>query len=289
MFDEAKWAEMAEATEEQGEVLSAFVQRSIAWIKEIRGADAADPVHVIDVGSGPGVGATAFATAFPTSLVTAADSSPGMLARAQARAERLGVSDRVRTAAVEMPGGLATLDPADIIWASMSLHHVGDEVAALRAMNDALRPGGLAVIAEFPPDEGPMSILSASIEAEVPGLWPRLRVASGEWFAEMRASLPDSTSSRPLDKMISDAGFDLLRSQVERVHFDAPLSLPQRRVVAKLSVGLARRQLATHLAADDLAYLDALIDPNDSRSVHHRDDVSLDAAQLIVIARKRGV
>lgn len=42
-------------------------------------------------------------------------------------------------------------------------------------------------------------------------------------------------------------------------------------------------------AADDLAYLDALIDPNDSRSVHHRDDVSLDAAQLIVIARKRGV
>ena len=286
LFDEAKWSAIAEATEEQGEVLSSFVATAIDWVSEIRGADTPDVEHIIDVGCGPGIAATAFAKAFPTAIVTAADSSPGMLARASARAQRLGVSDRVRTIEAQMPDGIAALGPADVVWASMALHHVGDEVAALRQMRSALRPGGLVVIAEFPPGEGLMSIASPSIEAEAPGLWPRLRTASNEWFALMRASLPQSKTSRPLEEMVNEAGLELVGSRVDRMHLDAPLSDAARRVATNLAIGLARRQLATFLAPDDLAHLDALSDTNDPRCVRNRDDVSLDAAQLILIARR---
>ena len=286
VFDEAKWAAMAEATEEQGDVLSEFVKGAIAWIKEIRGADVHDPAHIIDVGSGPGVASTAFAIAFAAAVVTAADSSPAMLARAAARAERLGLGNRVRTVVTEMPGGLASLEPADIVWASMSLHHVGDEVEALKEMHDALRPGGLVVIAEFPPNEHLLSIDSPSINAEVPDLWPRLRTASQEWFSDMRAALPGHKPTRPLEEMVTEAGFEILGSRIERLHLDAPLSDVARRTAGKLGVGLARRQLAGFLDANDLAHLDALADPSDPRCVQNRDDVSLDGAQLIVIARR---
>ena len=41
-----------------------------------------------------------------------------------------------------MPG----LEPADVIWASMSLHHIGDEAAALRLLGELLAPQGLLAI-----------------------------------------------------------------------------------------------------------------------------------------------
>ena len=288
VFTEEKWAAMAEATEEQGEVLSGFAAGAIAWVKDVLGTDAPDPTHIIDVGSGPGVASTAFANAFPGAVVTAADSSPGMLARAAARAERFGLGDRVRTVITELPGGLAALEPADLIWASMSLHHVGDEVAALKEMRGALRPGGFVAIAEFAPGEHLLSIESPSIEAEVPGLWLRLRTANMEWFGDMRAALPGHMPSRPLEEMIAAAGFEVLGSRVEHIHLDAPLSGPARRTAAKLAIGLARRQLESLLSPQDLAYLDALADPSDPRGVENRDDVSLNGAQLIIVAR-RGV
>ena len=286
VFDEDMWAEFAQSLEEEGEVLSVFALKAIDRVINIRAGQPADVRHIIDVGSGPGVGSTAWATAFPTAIVTAADSSPSMLARAVARAERHDLGSRVRAVAAEMPAGLAGMEPADIVWASMSLHHVGDEIAALQTMYNALVPGGLVVIAEFPPSEGLMSIASPSIDLEAPELWQRVSAASSDWFVRMRASLPDHKESRPLEEMIAEAGFELVWSGIERMHLDAPLSDRERRLAIKLAVGLARRQLATHLSASDLAYLDALADPDDPRCLLRRDDVSINTAQLIVIARR---
>ena len=73
----------------------------------------------------------------------AVDGSPSMLARTAARAEALGLADRVHTGLAELPDGLEVLDrfgAVDLVWASMSLHHIGDRAAVLRALGAAARP-----------------------------------------------------------------------------------------------------------------------------------------------------
>jgi hypothetical protein len=44
-------------------------------------------------------------------------------------------------------------------------------------------------------------------------------------------------------------------------------------------------KLATHLDEDDLASLAILADPEDERSLHRRDDLTIDASRRIVLAR----
>lgn len=48
----------------------------------------------------------------------------------------------------ELPGGLDGLAPVDVIWASMSLHHVGDERCVVRA--HAWRADRLGAVASVP-------------------------------------------------------------------------------------------------------------------------------------------
>ena len=210
-----------------------------------------------------------------------------MRERAAARAERLGVAGRVTVAAAELPDDLSAVPHADLVWASMALHHVGDEVAALRSMSELLEPNGLIVLAEFPDGrrDRALSAMPLSIEAEAPGLQARLDEASRTWFASMRAGLAGSTQSRPLEEMVTAAGLELVGSRVERMRLDAPLPTGQRRIAVQY-LQMTRHQLADYLSADDLAVLDALTDPENDRCLVHCDDLAIDVAQLIVIARR---
>ena len=282
-LSEEDWAAMADNTEDFGEVFVGFAMNAIAAINELRMPTYGPVSSVFDVGCGPGVAACAYASAFPDSTVTAIDSSPAMLTRATARAKRLGLSTRVRTQHAELPDGLAGLGRADVVWASMSLHHVGDEVAALRVMASALAPGGLLAIAEFPPDEPHMTMLPSSIDDAFPGLTSRLSDARSRWFAAMRAGLTNSTPSRPLEEMVASAGLHVLRTHTERLHLEAPISQQARRVMMR-TLDMAANQMTDYLEAGDLAVLTTLRDPSHPDSLLHRDDMSAKAAQLIVIA-----
>lgn len=283
-LDEGDWAEMAEATEELGEVFSDFVHHAIAWVNELRDPAHGPVRHVIDVGSGPGVAACAFATAFPTARATAADSSPAMLQRAAARAERLGLSDRFETNLAELPDRMEGIDQADVVWASMALHHVGDEVAALRAMGRLLRPGGILIVAEFPENEGPMTMLPALIDNDVPGLVARIAEASRAWFGSMRAGLAGSTPSRALEEMVAAAGLEVMRSHVDRIRLEAPLSASAKRVAVR-TLERVESQMGDLLGAADLAALARLRDPTNERSLLRRNDLYFDAARLVVAIR----
>ncbi len=53
--------------------------------------------RVIDLGCGPGVGTALLAQAFPSASVLAVDGARAMLDRAEDRATRLGLADRVET------------------------------------------------------------------------------------------------------------------------------------------------------------------------------------------------
>ncbi len=276
-LDEAHWAVYAAKTELEGDVLIDFVHTTADRLTEFH----PEPIHrIVDVGCGPGVAACALALRFPNAAVLAVDSSPAMLERAAQRATRLGIDDRFRTLVAELPNGLSSVEPADLIWASMSLHHVGDEVAALRVLRSLLAPGGVIAIAEF---GDPTQSLPPDLGFGEAGLADRLVDAQRTWFASMRAGLPDAVESESLPAMIERAGLRVLDQQLVRVRIDAPVSANAREWV----VGNYQRtleQFGDSLQAADKAALETLLNAADPRSLMQRDDVFVEASRQIVFA-----
>ena len=283
-IDDADWQAWAADAALEGEVFLAFVTDTAAWVTELRGPDAPPVRRVIDIGSGPGVGTCELARLFPNAHVIAVDSSPVMLERTMQRAVDPGLQTRISTHIAELPGGLDGIGQADLIWASMSLHHVGDEVASLRILRDLLDPHGLIAIAEL---AEPMRMLPDSLDLGRAGLADRLEHAWATWFAGMRAGLPDSVPSIGLPSMLTSAGLDVVGSRLARERFDAPLSDDPRR----LALGHLRRcrqHFGEQLDDDDVRTLDVLIDADDPRGVMHRSDVFVASSRQIVIARPTG-
>jgi 2-polyprenyl-3-methyl-5-hydroxy-6-metoxy-1,4-benzoquinol methylase len=282
-IDEAGWRELAAQIELEGELLLGFVSRPVGWLMDLRPGDASQVLRVLDVGCGPGVGTCELATLFPEARVQAVDSSPTMLEWANQRAAARGLEARISTHLAELPGGLDGLERVDIIWASMSLHHVGDEIAALRALRHLLEPSGLIAIAEL---AEPMRVLPDELDVGRPGFADRLDRAGAAWFAAMRDGLTGSVPSSDLASMLTSAGFEVVDSRLARERLDAPLSDRARHMV----LGHLRRgrdHLTDYLDADDLRTLHVLSDAGDPRSVMHRPDVFVAASRQILIARTR--
>jgi ubiquinone/menaquinone biosynthesis C-methylase UbiE len=107
--------------------------------------------RIVDFGSGPGVGTCELARCFPDAHVVAVHASRSMLERAAERARSLGLDNRVWTHLAELPSGLDGLGPADIAFASMSLHHMPDPDQALDAIRRLLTDDGLLVVIEHGP------------------------------------------------------------------------------------------------------------------------------------------
>lgn len=283
-LDEAHWAAWAADTELEGEVLLDFVTETTRWVSTLRGPDAPRVRRVIDIGCGPGVGTCELARLYPDAQVLAVDSSPAMLERAAGRAAARGLGARISTHLAELPGGLDGLAPADVIWASMSLHHVGDEVASLRVLRDLLEPTGSIAIAEL---GEPMRVLPDDVGIGRPGLVDRLDRAGATWFSRMREGLTDSVASAELPSMLALAGLDVIGSRLARIRLDAPLTDDARRVVHG-HLRRVRDQLSDHLDDDDRHTLDMLGDADDPRSVMHRPDVFIASSRQILIARPNG-
>lgn len=280
-LDEADWEALAAQTELEGELLLAFVTDSGRWIAELHGPDAPAVRRVLDIGSGPGVGTCELARLFPHAHVVAVDGSPAMLERALRRADTHGLARRISTHLAELPDGLDALERADVIWASMSLHHVGDEVNALRVLRDLLAPSGLLALAEA---AEPTRVLPDDLDVGRPGLAERIERAESGWFEAMRANLPGSVASGDLETMVASAGLEVIGTQLLRERFDPPLPGPARRfVMGRLS--RTRQRLGDVLDGDDLRALDVLVDPEGPRSVVNRPDVFLAASRRIVLAR----
>lgn len=281
-LDEADWEHLAADAERDGELFLSFLIDTMGWVTRLRGGDAPPVRRVLDIGSGPGVGTVALARAFPHAHVIAVDSSPAMLDRARQRATQADVDDRISFCLAELPGGVDGLQPAEVIWASMSLHHVGDEVAALRVLHDLLAPTGLIAIAEL---AEPTQVLPDDLDVGRPGLADRLERAMGDWFASMRDGLADTAPSADLETMLTSAGLQSVGSRFIRERLDAPLS-PEARRVALGHVRRTRHQLDDRLDQDDLDTLAVLSDLDDPRGVIQRPDARLVSSRQIHIARR---
>lgn len=276
------WAEMAPMLEAQAELFTPLYERALNWL----GKEVTEPGLIVDAGSGPGVVTCLFAETFPGARVMAVDSSGPLLDRARERAERLGYGDRFDILTGELPGVLGELDyPADLLWAGRSLHHLGDQRAALAAFAGRLAPGGTLAIME---GGLPSRFLPRDLGFGRPGLEARLDALEAEWFARMRAELPGSVGEvEDWPTLLSGAGLTHARTRSFLLDLPAPASDRARAYVAG-TLARVREVHGDELDPEDRATLDRLLDADDKASVHHRPDVFVLAAHSVHTAVRTG-
>ncbi|MEU5086410.1 methyltransferase [Streptomyces sp. NPDC021356] len=276
------WAVMAPLLESQAELFAPLYRRAMAWLAR----EVAEPGLVVDAGSGPGVVSCLFAETFPGARVVAVDGSAPLLERAAARAARLGFADRFTTVTGELPGVLSDLEyPADLLWASNSLHHLGDQRAALAACAERLAPGGTLALLE---GGLPARYLPRHIGIGRPGLQARLDAVEAEWFSRMREDLTDSVAeTEDWPALLASAGLKHTGTRSFLLDLPAPVSEPARAYVAA-TLGRLREGTADALGAEDRATLDRLLDPEDEASVHRRKDVFVLKAHTVYTAVRIG-
>ncbi|OKJ65904.1 class I SAM-dependent methyltransferase [Streptomyces sp. CB02261] len=275
------WNAIAPLLERQAEIASPAYADAAAWLGTL--APAQGVRRILDVGSGPGVVTTLLAEAFPAAEAVAVDGTPELLARALARAGARGLGARVSTVHADLPGGIAGLGRADLIWAGNSLHHIGDQRAALVEFAGLLNPGGLMVLVE---GGLPTRHLPWHIGIGRPGLQARLDAVIADRFGEMRADTPGA-KDEPDDwrALLTAAGLTPAGTRTFLTDIPAPVS-PVVRELALAHYERLRDRFGARLDAEDRATLDRLLDPSDALSLHHRTDLFHLAADTVHTARK---
>ncbi|MDP9842763.1 class I SAM-dependent methyltransferase [Streptosporangium lutulentum] len=279
------WEVMASRLEKGGELQLPVLRRTAARLRELLGPER-EIRRILDIGSGPGVMTCVFAETFADAEAVAVDGAPGLLDRALARAERLGLGGRVAVRHAELPEGLdgddehgeGGLGTADLIWSSKAVHHLGDQQGALNALAGALRPGGLLAVAE---GGLPMRFLPRDIGIGRPGLQARLDVVQEDWFEIMRAELPGSTTVvEDWPAMLSRAGLTRTGGFTSLLDLQAPLGEAAR---AFLHAHLTRLRETTSefLDTEDRGTLDVLLDPVAPGGILRRPDAFLLSATTV--------
>ncbi len=162
--------------------------------------------RVLDLGSGPGVTSVLLADRFPAARVVAVDGSAAMLRRAEALAAGSAAAGRVDTRLLDLDGDLRPLGTAELVWASMSLHHAADELATLREVRGLLSPDGLLCVLE----RAEPTTVRLATDLGVPGLWDRLTAA---WSASA-GRRPDSAGRHA--ELLDAAGYDVVDARTLR-------------------------------------------------------------------------
>jgi SAM-dependent methyltransferase len=306
---------LTELLDLDGEVLCDYLDQATAWIA----ASAQPPVtRIVDLGAGTGTGTFALLRRFPAAHVTAVDLDPERLERLRDRARDLGLSHRVTTVATDLDQpwpnlgpadsdrprsglgpadpdrpqpGLGTPDPdrpwpgrglADLVWASMAMHHVADPARTLTEILGLLRPGGSLAVAETSALESFPRFLpvGTSVAGAGPGLEDRVHQLLAGLLSDEVPELGADWGSR-----LTAAGFDLAAQQTFAVALDAPLP-PQAPRYAQLTLARLHTGLGDRLTPVDQEALATLTADEGPASVLHRPDLRVRATRLIWLARR---
>ena len=258
-------AHLGQLLELDAEVLRVYHQEVIAWV----GSFAADRPHIVDLGAGTGTGAVALARQLPSAQVVAVDVSEEMLEHLRHKVEVLGLADRIRTVQADLDQPWPDLGPADLLWASASLHHLADPAAGLAQAFAALRPGGVlavTVLESFP------HFLSGG---EAAALEERCHAAMAAARTEAGMHMDEDWAAR-----LAGAGFAV---EAER-HFDIALEPPLPPAAgryAQATLSRMRHGLEGRVAEADLAALEEL-----AAGVADRPDLTVRTARTVWVARR---
>ncbi|GLZ00373.1 class I SAM-dependent methyltransferase [Actinoplanes sp. NBRC 103695] len=257
----------AELLDLDAEVLSDYHATVFAWV----GATAPDRPHVLDLGAGTGIGSLSLARALPGATVTALDVDEEMLGHLRHKAEAAGLADRIRTVRADLDQPWPDLGgPADLIWASASMHHMADPGAALSRAYAALRPGGVLAVTEldafplFLPATDPHSVLERRAHEAMAAMRDEAGLHMHEdWAARLKA-----------------AGFDPVEERRFDIALEPPLPAAGGRY-AQLSLERMSHGLAERLSPADVASLAAV-----AAAVPQRDDLVVRAKRMVYLARR---
>ena len=256
---------LAEMLDLDVEVLHDYHREVIAWVGSL---SPAEPL-VVDLGAGTGAGSLALLGELPRARVVAVDIDDDMLAHLRHRAGTLGLGDRLRTGRADLDATWPELGPADVLWASASLHHMADPAAALAQAFTTLRPGGLFAVTEldsfprFLPD-GP----AAEVEGRVHAHLAAMRTEAGlhmheDWGARL-----------------TQAGFTVEAERRFDIDLRPPLPAAAGRY-AEVSLQRVRHRLAERLDAADLAVLDETL-----AGIRDREDLVVRTDRTVWLARR---
>ncbi|MDG4778913.1 methyltransferase domain-containing protein [Micromonospora sp. WMMD961] len=233
----------------------------------------------VDVGCGAAGMSLAIARMMTCGRVVAVDAHQTVLdaARDHISAEWSDRRVRIEPLRVDIPAETAALRealdaPADLVWASASVHHAGDQQAAVTALAGLLAPGGRLALAEGGlPDRH----LPWDVGLGEPGLEVRLHAAQDRWFARMRAELPDSRRMPyGWTEALRHAGLSPVTTRTALDEQPAPLPDTIRWAVVEALAGRVSRLRPTGLlSAADLDAWDHLLDPAGKEWLGHRGDL----------------
>lgn len=129
------------------------LQRAHEVAEAIRARVAPGPqARVLEYGCGTGL--LGFALQPSVGSLLLVDSAEGMLAVAREKIERAGLGDRVDTRQLDLTRDPLPAQRFDLIVSLLTLHHVADTAALLRAFRALLVPGGHLCIADLDAEDG---------------------------------------------------------------------------------------------------------------------------------------
>jgi SAM-dependent methyltransferase len=263
---------LAELLDLEAEVLHSYWTNVLTWLR----TTATGARRILDLGAGTGTGSIALAQRFGEAEVIAVDASAEMLERIRVKALDLGLAPRVRTIRADLDDGWPTVEPLDLTWASMSLHHFAEPDRVLREVRAGTRPGGLIAVAE--PAE-PLRFLPDDLGLGLPGLETRCLAALDTELAHELPELGSRWAPR-----IEAAGFQLLAERNVSVVLDPPHH-PSTERFARLWLQRVRTSVGHRLAAEDRSTLDALLDGDGPQSLLRRGDLQVRAARTVTLAQ----
>ncbi|GIM89121.1 class I SAM-dependent methyltransferase [Paractinoplanes toevensis] len=257
--------DLAEMLDLDAEVLHDYYREVIGWA----GSLVPDRPRIVDLGAGTGTGTLALARQLPNAELTAVDMDEDMLERLRHRAAEAGLAERIRTVRADLDGDWPGLGPADLVWASASMHHLADPARTLTQVYATLRPGGAFMITEL--DGFPRFLTDpagAALEERCHAELARFRQEAGlhmgeDWGARLKA-----------------AGFALEGERRFDIELRPPLP-PNAVRYAQVTLQRTRQRLADRLTGDELTALDAAV-----AGAPDRNDLTIRATRDVWIGRR---
>jgi SAM-dependent methyltransferase len=268
--DHVDWAAWGADLVAEAEASAPMVDQALSWLA----GRVPEATRVLDVGSGPGVAACAFARLLPHAQVVAADGAPELLDLALARAAEQGVDDRLQVHRVLLPEGLPGLPAADIVWVSGVAHHMPDPARAVRDLAALVRPGGVLALRE---GGLPLRFLPEHADR---GLSARMDALNDEMAHRHEHPMGVVEAPRSWPELLAEAGLTGVTNRSFLLDRPAPLDQPNRRQLQR-HLRREREVIGDRAGGADLARLDRLAADGGPESVLHRPDVFLLRASTV--------
>lgn len=265
---------MAELLDLDAEVLHAHLSEMTNWVSTLA---TTPPRRILDLGSGTGAGTFALLERFAHSEATALDTSAPMLHHLMNKARTLGVADRVSTLQADLDTTWPTIDPVDLVWASLSLHHLADPDRVLSEIRTTLNPGGLLIVVEM--DTFPR-FLPDDLGLGHPGLEARCHTALAAAHATRVPLLGTDWGPR-----LTRAGFTIEGHRPRTINLTPPLPATTHRY-AQATLHRIRTSLDDQLNPEDLKTLDTLLDSPGPAGLLQREDLTVRTTRTGWVGRR---